>query len=219
MVEVSASARILRLARRFGSVARQDVLAAGIHAQALSRLVRVGQLERVAPGQYRLPNAPVTEHHAVAIVAAAAPKAAICLLSALNFHRVGTQPPHPVWIAVDRRARRPTLRYPPLQVARFGGPALTEGIKAHAVEGQIVPVYCIAKTIADLFKYRNKVGLDVAFKALQEAWRTRGEPARYGQGSCRSPLSVRFPVTGRWVRYPWGAVKRTSSESSNHEIP
>ncbi|MGH8198855.1 MAG: type IV toxin-antitoxin system AbiEi family antitoxin domain-containing protein [Steroidobacteraceae bacterium] len=173
MAEVSASARILRLARRFGSVARQDVLAAGIHTQALSRLVRAGELERVAPGQYRLPNAPVTEHHAFAIVAAAAPKSAICLLSALNFHRIGTQVPHAVWIAIDRRARRPTLRYPPLQVSRFGGPALTEGIEARAVEGQSVRVYCLAKTIADLFKYRNKIGLDVALEALQEAWRTR----------------------------------------------
>ena len=152
---------------------RQDVVAAGIHTQALSRLVRAGQLERVAPGQYRVPNVPITEHHGLAIVAAAAPNAAVCLLSALNFHGIGTQLPHAVWIAIDRRARRPRLRYPPLKVVRFGGPSLTEGIEAHAVEGQIVRVYCVAKTIADLFKYRNKIGLEVALEALREAWSAR----------------------------------------------
>jgi predicted transcriptional regulator of viral defense system len=170
---MSASNRILKLARRFGSVARQDVIAEGIHTQHLSRLVRAGELERVAPGHYRLPTAPITEHHSLAVVAAVAPRAAICLLSALSFHGIGTQLPHRVWIAIDRRARRPTLRYPRLQVVRFSGPAFTEGIQAHAVEGQIVRVYNVAKTIADLFKYRNKIGLDVALEALQEAWRAR----------------------------------------------
>lgn len=170
---MSASTRILQLARRFGSVTRQDVVAERIHTQHLSRLVRAGELERVAPGHYRLPTAPVTEHHSLAVVAAVAPKAAICLLSALSFHEIGTQLPHQVWIAIDRRARRPTLRYPPLQVVRFSGAAFTEGIQAHAVEGQIVRVYSVAKTLADLFKYRNKIGLDVALEALREAWRAR----------------------------------------------
>lgn len=148
-------------------------MGAGIHTQALSRLVRAGELERVAPGQYRLPNAPVTEHHGLALVASAAPKAVVCLLSALNFHQIGTQLSQAVWIAIDRRARRPTLRYPPLQVVRFGGPALSEGIETHEIEGQVVHVFGIAKTIADLFKYRNKLGLDVALEALRDAWRTR----------------------------------------------
>ncbi len=170
---MSASTRILQLARRFGSVTRHEVIAEGIHTQHLSRLVRAGELERVAPGHYRLPTAPITEHHSLAVVAAVAPRAAICLLSALSFHEIGTQLPHQVWIAIDRRARRPTLRYPPLQVVRFSGPAFSEGIQAHAVEGQIVRVYSVAKTLADLFKYRNKIGLDVALEALQDAWRAR----------------------------------------------
>jgi predicted transcriptional regulator of viral defense system len=173
MVQKSSSERLLQLARRHGSVTRQTVTAAGIHTQMLTRLIRAGELERVAPGHYRLPNAPVTEHHGLAIVAAAAPKAVVCLLSALSFHEIGTQLPHAVWIAIDRRARRPTLRYPPLQVVRFGGAALTEGIETHEIEGQIVRVFSVAKTIADLFKYRNKVGLEVALEALRDAWRTR----------------------------------------------
>jgi predicted transcriptional regulator of viral defense system len=173
MVQKSSSERLLQLARRHGSVTRQTVTAAGIHTQMLTRLIRAGELERVAPGHYRLPNAPVTEHHGFAIVAAAAPKAVVCLLSALSFHEIGTQLPHAVWIAIDRRARRPTLRYPPLQVVRFGGAALTEGIETHEIEGQIVRVFNVAKTLADLFKYRNKVGLEVALEALRDAWRTR----------------------------------------------
>ena len=169
----NASQRVLQLARRHGSVSRETVAAAGIHTQALSRLVRVGELERMAPGQYRLPNASITEHHGLAIVASTAPKAVVCLLSALNFHQIGTQLPHAVWIAIDRRARRPTLGYPPLQVVRFSGPALSEGIETHEIEGQVVRVFVVAKTIADLFKYRNKIGLDVALEALREAWRAR----------------------------------------------
>ncbi len=169
----TSSARLLRLARQYGSVSRREVTEAKIHTQTLSRLVRAGTLERVARGRYRLPNAPVTEHHGLALVAAAAPKAVICLLSALSFHQIGTQLPHEVWIALDRRSRRPSLRYPRLHVVRFGGDALTEGVESHRIEGETVHVYSVAKTIADTFKYRNKIGLDVALEALREAWRAR----------------------------------------------
>jgi predicted transcriptional regulator of viral defense system len=181
----NASQRVLQMARRHGSVSRVTVAAAGIHTQALSRLVRAGELERMAPGQYRLANASITEHHGLAIVASTAPKAVVCLLSALDFHQIGTQLPSAVWIAIDRRARRPTLRYPPLQVVRFSGPALSEGIETHEIEGQTVRVFVVAKTIADVFKYRNKIGLDVALEALREAWRahrfTMEEMHRYAR--------------------------------------
>jgi predicted transcriptional regulator of viral defense system len=101
------------------------------------------------------------------------PQGIVCLLSALQFHGIGTQVPSEVWIAVDRRARRPALAYPPLRVMRYSGAALTEGIEAHRLEGQTVRVYNVAKTIADCFKYRNKIGVDVALEALREAWRER----------------------------------------------
>jgi predicted transcriptional regulator of viral defense system len=173
MPSAASSDRLLRLARRRGSVTRREVAEAGLHTHTLSRLVRAGALERVARGRYRLPDTPITEHHGLGLVAAAVPKAVICLVSALSFHEIGTQLPHEVWIALDRRTRRPSLSYPRLRVFRFGGKALTEGIEAHPVEGETVRVYGVAKTIADIFKYRNKIGLDVALEALREAWRAR----------------------------------------------
>ncbi len=173
MKPVGSLARVLRLARRPGSFTAREVAGAGIHTQTLSRLVRAGTLERVARGRYRRSGAPITEHHGLALVAAAAPSAVVCLLSGLNFHGIGTQLPHEVWIAIDRRARRPALSYPRLRVMRFGGRALTEGIETHRIEGETVRVYNAAKTVADVFKYRNKVGLDVALEALREAWRAR----------------------------------------------
>jgi predicted transcriptional regulator of viral defense system len=168
-----ATAQVLRLARRRGSITRREVAQAGIHTQTLSRLVRAGSLQRVARGRYRLPDAPITEHHGLALVAAAVPTAVICLVSALSFHEIGTQLPHEVWIALDRRTRRPALSYPRLRVHRFSGKALTEGIETHRLEGESVKVYGVAKTLADVFKYRNKVGLDVALEALREVWRAR----------------------------------------------
>ena len=106
----------------------------------------------------------------------------------MQFHDIGTQLPSEVWIAIDRRARRPALKFPPLRVIRYSGAALTEGVETHDIEGQKVKVYSVAKTLADCFKYRNKIGLDVALEALREAWRERrftmAELGRYA-GICR----------------------------------
>ena len=165
--------KVLRLARRARGVTARELAAAGIHRQALTRLVEAGQLERVVRGHYRLPERPYTEHHGLVLASAAVPQGVICLLSALQFHGLGTQLPSDVWIAIDRRAHRPSLRFPPLRVMRYSGAALTEGVQSHRIEGQTVRVYNIAKTVADCFKYRNKIGLDVALEALREAWRTR----------------------------------------------
>jgi len=173
MSEKSAHYQLTRLARRKGGVSARQVAAAGIHTQNLSRLVEEGVLERIARGQYRLAEAPVTEHHGLAIAAAAVPKGVVCLLSALSFHGIGTQLPFEVWLALDRRARRPMLKYPPLRVVRFSGNALNAGIETHEIEGRQVRIYSVAKTIADCFKYRNKIGLDVALEALREGWRAR----------------------------------------------
>ena len=165
--------QLLRIARRRGALSAREVARLGIHSQHLSRLVAEGRLERIARGQYLWPDRPVTEHHALAITARAVPHAIVCLLTALSFHGIGTQLPADVWVAIDRRARRPQLAYPRLRVVRFGGPALAAGIEEHLVEGQRVKVYGVAKTLADLFKYRNKVGLDVVLEALRETWRER----------------------------------------------
>ena len=97
--------KTLKLARRRGGVAARDLAAAGIHSQVLSRLVESGEIERVARGLYRVPDRPLTEYHGLAVASAAVPHGVICLLSALTFHGVGTQLPHEVWMAIERRAR------------------------------------------------------------------------------------------------------------------
>ena len=175
MEKQTDSQRILKLAAHQGLISARDVEAAGLHTQALTRLVREGQLERVARGRYRLPDPDyeLTEHHGLVLASAAAPSGVICLLSALQFHVIGTQLPRQVWMALDRGVRKPAIEYPPLRVVRFSGEALAAGVEEHTLEGQTVRVYNVAKTLADCFKYRNKIGLDVALEALNDAWRDR----------------------------------------------
>ncbi len=165
--------RTLRLARRARGVTPRELAEQGIHRQILTRLVAQGQIERVARGMYRLPEQPITENHGLAIATAAVPQGVICLLSALQFHGIGTQLPSEVWMALDRRAWRPSLTYPPLRIVRYTGEALSAGVQTHRMEGRAVKVYGPAKTVADCFKYRNKIGLDVALEALREGWRAR----------------------------------------------
>ena len=188
MAPVTDRHKVLKLARRRQGVTARELAVAGIHRQVLTRLVVAGEVERVARGIYRLSEQPITEHHGLAIASAAVPHGVVCLVSALQFHGIGTQRPSEVWLAIDRRARRPALKYPPLRVVRYSGAALTEGIETHELEGREVKVYNVAKTLADCFKYRNKIGLDVALEALREAWRQRRfkmtELDRYA-GICR----------------------------------
>lgn len=165
--------RILALAGPGGFVTTRAVSRAGLHTQELTRLVADGTLERVGPGRYRLADAEITEHHGLVVAAAAAPDGVICLLSALAFHGIGTQLPAEVWLAIERGRRTPKVANLRLRVVRFSGAAFREGIAVHTIERQRVRVYSVAKTIADLFKLRNRVGLDVAVEALREAWRTR----------------------------------------------
>lgn len=163
--------RLLEMARSRDIFSAADVAAAGIHSVWLSRTVAEGLLERVARGRYRLAGRDATEHHTLALVAARAPAAVVCLLSALQFHQIGTKTPVDVWVALEQRAAYPRLSYPPLRVVRFSGAAYSSGVEHHTIEGQEVRVYTLAKTIADCFKYRNKIGLDVALEALNDAWR------------------------------------------------
>lgn len=149
-----------------------EAVAAGVHPQTLARLVDRGTVERVSHGRYRLPGAEITEHHGLVIAASAAPKSVVCLLSALRFHDVTTQNPSEVWLAIERRSRAPKLDYPPLRIFRFSGRAFTRGVESIAIEGRRVRIYSLAKTIADLFKYRHKVGPDVAVEALRESIRS-----------------------------------------------
>lgn len=151
----------------------RDFARLAIHPQQVSRLVDRGELVRVGRGRYVLPDADHSENLGLALVAAAVPRSTICLLSALRFHNIGTQAPHEVWTAVKRGAARPRLSYPPIRVAIFSGVAFTFGVERHLIDGMPVRIYSAAKTVADCFKYRNKIGLDVAIEALREGLRAK----------------------------------------------
>ena len=165
--------RVLQLARKLGVLRPRDLAQHGIAREYLTRLTHAGLLERIGRGLYVLPDAELTEHHSLAEAAKRVPAGIVCLLSALRFHDLTTQAPFEVWLALPPTARRPHPSSPPLRVVRFSGPALTEGVEEHLIEGVSVRVYNPAKTVADCFKYRNKIGLDVALEALRETWRER----------------------------------------------
>jgi predicted transcriptional regulator of viral defense system len=169
----TATERILRLAAHQPLVRPRDVEALGIAREFLLRLYRQGLLVRPARGVYTLPDISITEHHSLAVTAKRVPRGVVCLLSALRFHELTTQDPHDVWIAIDFKAYKPSIESPSLRVVRFSGRALTEGIDTHEIEGAQVRIYRPAKTVADCFKYRNKIGIDVAIEALRDALRTR----------------------------------------------
>lgn len=168
-----ARERVLDLARQGGIVITpRDTAAVGVHSEVLTRMTRAGELERIGPGRYRLSSANVTENHDLVLAAASVPAAVICLLSALRFHNIGTQLPHQVWIAVPRGTRVPHLSFPPLRVVRISPSMFSQGIERHRLEGHAVRVYSLARTVADCFRFRNTIGLDVALEALKEAWRS-----------------------------------------------
>jgi predicted transcriptional regulator of viral defense system len=163
--------RILEMARHSGVVSTGEVRSEAIHHEYLRQLCAEGKLVRESRGLYTLADAEVTVHHGLVQASKAIPKGVICLLSALRFHEIGTQAPREVWMAIDRRAARPRVKNPGMRIVRFSGKALTEGIEERRVEGVTVKIYNPAKTVADCFKYRNKIGLDVALEALRDVIR------------------------------------------------
>lgn len=160
--------RILRIIEEIGLVRPVDLEARGISRSQLQRLVRRGLVERRGHGIYVIAGHSPTAEHTLAQVAKRVPAGVFCLLTALRFHALTTQSPADVWIALPEKARKPILDFPRLRVARFSGPALVEGVERHLVEGVEIRVYSAAKTVADCFKYRNKVGIDVAVEALRD---------------------------------------------------
>ena len=164
---------IVDLAARRGLIRPRDIHALGLPSVALTRLVRQGLLVRVGRGLYAHPERSVSEHGTLAEVACKHPQAIVCLLSALQVHGLTTQSPFEVWLAIPNKARAPKMDYPPLRIVRFSGAALTQGIEEHQIDGVAVRVTNVARTVADCFKFRNKIGLDVAMEALQQAWRDK----------------------------------------------
>lgn len=167
--------RIKKLARARGTLRSKDLTDLGIARSQLSRMVAAGELSRVARGVYTLPNFQGGEHSSLALVATRMPAALFCLLTALRFHDLTAQAPFEVWIAIGNKTRAPRLDYPPLRVVRFSIDTLNVGIETHLVDGIKIRVTSVARTVADCFKFRNKIGLDVALEALREARRVRVE--------------------------------------------
>jgi predicted transcriptional regulator of viral defense system len=169
----SRKEQVLALVRQAGVLRPRDLAGVGIPRVYLRRLYAEGLLDNPGRGLYSLADAPPTTQHSLAEACKRVPHGVVCLLSALQFHGLTTQAPFEVWLAIAARARRPKVRFPPLRIVRFSGEALTYGVEAHAVEAVPVKVYSPAKTVADCFKYRNKVGLDVALEALRDCWHQR----------------------------------------------
>ncbi|MHB9029623.1 MAG: type IV toxin-antitoxin system AbiEi family antitoxin domain-containing protein [Candidatus Latescibacterota bacterium] len=163
---------VVNLAKRLGVIRPRDLNEYRISHMVLFRLYRQGEMIRIGRGMYRLPDTPITEHHTLAEIGKKVPRGVLCLLSALWFHEIATQSPHEVWVAIDRKARQPKADFLPLRFVTFSGPAMTEGIEIHTIEGVPVRIFNPAKTVADCFKYRNKIGADVAIQALKECLRT-----------------------------------------------
>lgn len=161
------SQKIIDIARRKGTLRPRDLNVYGIPREYLSRMEKRGLLLKVGRGLYMLPDADVTEYHPLAEACKWVPHGIVCLLSALQFHKLTTQQPFEVWMAIEVKAWRPRVSYPPIRIVRFSGKAMEAGVEEHIIEGVKVRVYNPAKTVADCFKYRNKIGLDVAIEALR----------------------------------------------------
>lgn len=151
----------------------KDFAAYGIGPETLARLVRDGSVVRPARGLYQLADGAADARRTLAEAAALVPKGVVCLVSALQFHGLTLQMPSSVWMAIERTAWRPRIDYPPMRFVRFTGSALTEGVGRHHIEGIQVAITDPARTIVDCFRYRAKVGIDVAMEGLRESLRQR----------------------------------------------
>jgi predicted transcriptional regulator of viral defense system len=174
--------KALALLQRNGLTRLSEFRKQGITAATISRLEAAGTISRLARGLYQLPDAAVGAHHTLAEASKLVPKGVICLTSALAFHGLTDQVPARVWLAIGPKDWRPRLKYPPMRFAHFPIKLLRADVEQHHIEGASVPIFSICKTIADLFRYRRTVGINVAIEGLREALRqqkvTAGEVAR-----------------------------------------
>jgi predicted transcriptional regulator of viral defense system len=182
----SAADKARRLiSERNGIIRTAEALRNGIHPRTLYALRDTGVVEQISRGVYRLADMQPISNRDIITVAARVPRAVICLVSALAFHDITTQVPHTVSIALERGAELPRIDYPPLSVHRFSDLSLAAGIQEHIVDGITVRVYSPEKTLADCFKFRNQIGMDVVLEALK-LYKTRksfdiGELLRYAR--------------------------------------
>ena len=159
----------LQLIRAKGIARGCELAQLGLTGKKLQLALNNGKVVRLSRGLYALPDRDLTEHDQLAQLAIKHPRLVFCLLTALQIHGITTQTPHEVWVAISPNARAPQVEYPPLRVVRFSDPHI--GVEQIALDDVIhIPVTSAAKTIADCFKFRNKIGLDIALEALREAW-------------------------------------------------
>ena len=161
--------RVLDLARQKGMLRPGDLRDVGAARVVLTRLTASGQLEKVGRGLYRLPGINASEYETLSAVATRVPQAVFCLLTALQFHGLTTELPRQVWLAMPRGSHVPKIDYPPVKMVQFTGEAYAEGVEVFERDQVGLRVYSVAKTVADCFKHRNKIGLDVALEALRDA--------------------------------------------------
>ena len=161
--------RVLDLVSQKGLLRPTDLGAIDAPRVVLTRLTAAGRLEKVGRGLYRLPHAHGSEHESLLTVATKVPQAVFCLLTALQSHELTTQLPRQIWMAMPRGSHTPRIDYPPIKMVQFTGEAYTAGVEEVERDGVKLRVYSVAKTLADCFKHRNKIGLDVALEALKDA--------------------------------------------------
>jgi len=164
---------VMRLVRQRGVLRPRDLDELGIPREYLRRLCDEGVLERPGRGIYVATGAEPGENQTLAEACRRVPRGVVCLLSALRFHDLTTQAPFEIWMAIPPKAWLPQVDYPPLRIVRFSGEALAYGVEGHVIEKVAAQVYSPAKTVADCFKFRNKIGLDVAIEALRDCWHQR----------------------------------------------
>lgn len=168
MRAVRQEKRAIAAVKRLGVARPRDLARLGLRREYAQRLAARGELVRVARGLYAIPDAEVSSHRTLAEVAKAVPGGTICLLTALRYHGLTTQSPPEVWIALDVHGWKPRNTPFPVRTVYFSRAALTEGVETHKIDGVPVRIYSAAKTVADCFKYRNKIGVDVAVEALRD---------------------------------------------------
>jgi len=171
-MELTRSDAALELLQAKGLVRAHELARLGVAGETLQQFLRKGVIVRISRGLYAAPDRALNEHDQLAQLAVKHPNIVFCLLTALQIHGLTTQSPHEVWVAISPNARAPQVSYPPLRIVRLSDPSL--GIEQISLDGVVhIPVTSVAKTLADCFKFRNKIGLDIALEALRDAWRQK----------------------------------------------
>jgi len=162
--------QVINIVRSQSIVRPKDLNELGLPRDYLYLLEKEGVIVRIGRGLYQWPDKDLGRHQSLVEACKKSPKAVVALLSALNYHNMTTQNPHEIWLAINRKAWRPKISYPPIRFVTMSSDTLHAGVEQHSIDGVLIKVFCPAKTVADCFKYRNKVGLDVALESLREGW-------------------------------------------------